>query len=182
MPVPPQALGSSECHHQLGTLGEGLRVLGAPAEQQRQVWTLPALSLGLNKEDGAALSPAALAGLSDSQGAAARPGVPCISEGTAAGTRWKWGGQARLIASGQVAARSSLDMCHGTGTNGSQWDDPAQQPSHEVCQGQGHRFQALPYVHRAGVPTRCPPPPCSDTNQGQARCFLEKVLLSIAIY
>lgn len=118
MPVPPQALGSSECHHQLGTLGEGLRVLGTPVEQQRQVWTLPALSLGQKKEDGAPLSPAALAGLSDSQGGAARPGVPCISEGTAAGTRWEWGGQARPIASGQVAARSSLDMCHGTGTMG----------------------------------------------------------------
>lgn len=69
----------------------------------------PCPELGLKKEDGAALSPAAFAGLNDSQGAAARPGVPCIS-----GDKVGMGGQARLPASGQVAAPNSLGMSPGT--------------------------------------------------------------------
>lgn len=36
---PLAAVSATISHHQLGTLGEGLRVLGAPAEQQEQVWT-----------------------------------------------------------------------------------------------------------------------------------------------
>lgn len=141
----------------------------------------PALSLGLKKEDGAALSPAAFAGLRESQGAAASPGVPCISEGPAAGTRWEWGASLhQAIRPGGCPKQPG--HVSWDGHDGSQWGHPAQLQSHKVCQGQGHCPQALPSLHRARVPTHCPPPPCSDTNQGQARCFLEKVLLSIAIY